>query len=176
MFFSLAISKNVGRFYQLLSKTLSNSFSFHEDTSDVYWLHWHLNICVEHKGISFHFSYRHRRTEQEEDEELLSESRKTSNVCVRFEVSPSCKYLIMFVFFFSQFDFRKNLLDSINKSMRHLDFFFRCERRTIEGLSDSRAELVDLFVWKWSQWYLGRWNGKEMIAKNRISVINFFFL
>ncbi|KAH0630943.1 hypothetical protein JD844_004332 [Phrynosoma platyrhinos] len=34
--------------------------------------------------------YRHRRTEQEEDEELLSESRKTSNVCVRFEESPSC--------------------------------------------------------------------------------------
>ncbi|XP_032974441.1 probable global transcription activator SNF2L1 isoform X8 [Rhinolophus ferrumequinum] len=33
--------------------------------------------------------YRHRRTEQEEDEELLSESRKTSNMCVRFEVSPS---------------------------------------------------------------------------------------
>uniref|UniRef100_A0A6I8RMZ2 SWI/SNF-related, matrix-associated, actin-dependent regulator of chromatin, subfamily a, member 1 n=1 Tax=Xenopus tropicalis TaxID=8364 RepID=A0A6I8RMZ2_XENTR len=35
--------------------------------------------------------YRHRRTEQEEDEELLSESRKTSNVCVRFEESPSCE-------------------------------------------------------------------------------------
>ncbi|NWH48563.1 SMCA1 protein, partial [Chroicocephalus maculipennis] len=33
--------------------------------------------------------YRHRRTEQEEDEELLSESRKTSNVCIRFEESPS---------------------------------------------------------------------------------------
>ncbi|XP_045151784.1 probable global transcription activator SNF2L1 isoform X2 [Echinops telfairi] len=33
--------------------------------------------------------YRHRRTEQEEDEELLSESRKTSSMCVRFEVSPS---------------------------------------------------------------------------------------
>ncbi|XP_060688494.1 probable global transcription activator SNF2L1 isoform X1 [Hemiscyllium ocellatum] len=32
---------------------------------------------------------RHRRTEQEEDEELLSESKKTSNVCVRFEESPS---------------------------------------------------------------------------------------
>lgn len=38
------------------------------------------------------FSYRHRRTEQEEDEELLSESRKTSNVCIRFEESPSCEY------------------------------------------------------------------------------------
>lgn len=37
------------------------------------------------------FRYRHRRTEQEEDEELLSESRKTSNVCIRFEESPSCK-------------------------------------------------------------------------------------
>uniref|UniRef100_A0A8D2KZP1 SWI/SNF related, matrix associated, actin dependent regulator of chromatin, subfamily a, member 1 n=1 Tax=Varanus komodoensis TaxID=61221 RepID=A0A8D2KZP1_VARKO len=33
--------------------------------------------------------YRHRRTEQEEDEELLSEIRKTSNVCTRFEESPS---------------------------------------------------------------------------------------
>uniref|UniRef100_A0A8C9A978 SNF2 related chromatin remodeling ATPase 1 n=1 Tax=Prolemur simus TaxID=1328070 RepID=A0A8C9A978_PROSS len=33
--------------------------------------------------------YRHRRTEREEDEELLSESRKTSSVCIRFEVSPS---------------------------------------------------------------------------------------
>uniref|UniRef100_A0A8C1FJN3 SNF2 related chromatin remodeling ATPase 1 n=1 Tax=Cyprinus carpio carpio TaxID=630221 RepID=A0A8C1FJN3_CYPCA len=32
---------------------------------------------------------RHRRTEQEEDEELLSESRKAANVLVRFEESPS---------------------------------------------------------------------------------------
>lgn len=32
---------------------------------------------------------RHRRTEQEEDEELLSESTKTTNVCVRFDDSPS---------------------------------------------------------------------------------------
>lgn len=40
------------------------------------------------------FSYRHRRTEQEEDEELLSESRKTSNVCIRFEESPSCEYSV----------------------------------------------------------------------------------
>ncbi|XP_060913340.1 SWI/SNF-related matrix-associated actin-dependent regulator of chromatin subfamily A member 5 [Labrus mixtus] len=32
---------------------------------------------------------RHRRTEQEEDEELLSESTKTTNVCTRFDDSPS---------------------------------------------------------------------------------------
>uniref|UniRef100_A0A4W4ESC6 SWI/SNF related, matrix associated, actin dependent regulator of chromatin, subfamily a, member 1 n=1 Tax=Electrophorus electricus TaxID=8005 RepID=A0A4W4ESC6_ELEEL len=32
---------------------------------------------------------RHRRTEQEEDEELLSESRKPTNLLVRFEESPS---------------------------------------------------------------------------------------
>lgn len=41
----------------------------------------------------FHFfSYRHRRTEQEEDEELLTESSKTTNVCTRFEESPSCVF------------------------------------------------------------------------------------
>uniref|UniRef100_A0A8C6J1Z6 Uncharacterized protein n=1 Tax=Melopsittacus undulatus TaxID=13146 RepID=A0A8C6J1Z6_MELUD len=33
--------------------------------------------------------YRHRRTEQEEDEELLTESSKATNVCTRFEESPS---------------------------------------------------------------------------------------
>ncbi|KAK2116272.1 SWI/SNF- matrix-associated actin-dependent regulator of chromatin sub A member 5 [Saguinus oedipus] len=33
--------------------------------------------------------YRHRRTEQEEDEELLTESSKATNVCTRFEDSPS---------------------------------------------------------------------------------------
>ncbi|KAK2852316.1 hypothetical protein Q7C36_007517 [Tachysurus vachellii] len=32
---------------------------------------------------------RHRRTEQEEDEELLSESNKAANVCTRFDDSPS---------------------------------------------------------------------------------------
>ncbi|KAK3611417.1 hypothetical protein CHS0354_034864 [Potamilus streckersoni] len=33
--------------------------------------------------------HRHRRTEQEEDEELLSESRKLTNIVTRFEESPS---------------------------------------------------------------------------------------
>lgn len=40
--------------------------------------------------FGFH-SNRHRRTEQEEDEELLSESSKAANVCTRFDESPSCK-------------------------------------------------------------------------------------
>ncbi|XP_078719155.1 SWI/SNF-related matrix-associated actin-dependent regulator of chromatin subfamily A member 5 isoform X1 [Lampetra fluviatilis] len=33
--------------------------------------------------------FRHRRTEQEEDEELLSESKKATNICTRFEESPT---------------------------------------------------------------------------------------
>ncbi len=41
--------------------------------------------------IILNFSHRHRRTEQEEDEELLSESRKTTNVLLRFEENPSCE-------------------------------------------------------------------------------------
>ncbi|OBS79006.1 hypothetical protein A6R68_18616 [Neotoma lepida] len=62
--------------------------------------------------------YRHRRTEQEEDEELLSESRKTSNVCVRFEVSPSCEYFIT-VMLLLQFSLRKtNFLEYTSRSMR----------------------------------------------------------
>lgn len=119
----------------------------------------------------FHPSYRHRRTEQEEDEELLSESRKTSNVCVRFEVSPSCEYFIMLLFF-SNLVLEKLYLIVL---MNVWDIvFFRCERRTTERLSDSRTELVDFFVWKWNQWYFGRWNGKELVAKNAFSVINTF--
>lgn len=42
-------------------------------------------------------SNRHRRTEQEEDEELLNESTKTTNVCTRFDDSPSCKILAICV-------------------------------------------------------------------------------
>lgn len=123
----------------------------------------------------FCFSYRHRRTEQEEDEELLSESRKTSNVCVRFEVSPSCKYLTMLVFFVFSLVLEKFYLVVLMKVCEPWFFFFsRCERRTTERLSDSRTELVDLFVWKWSQWHFGWWNGKELVAKNTFSLINNF--
>ena len=39
------------------------------------------------------FSHRHRRTENEEDEELLTQARKGSNITTRFEESPSCKSL-----------------------------------------------------------------------------------
>lgn len=47
--------------------------------------------------VSVFNSNRHRRTEQEEDEELLNESTKTTNVCTRFDDSPSCKQLSVFI-------------------------------------------------------------------------------
>lgn len=47
-------------------------------------------VMVIRSDLFLCFSNRHRRTEQEEDEELLSESRKAANVLVRFEESPSC--------------------------------------------------------------------------------------
>ncbi|KAL5012096.1 hypothetical protein ScPMuIL_010647 [Solemya velum] len=43
----------------------------------------------EKQKLSEAGDHRHRRTEQEEDEELLSESRKLSNIVTRFEKSPS---------------------------------------------------------------------------------------
>ena len=36
-------------------------------------------------------SHRHRRTETEEDEELLSLAKKSTSVLTRFEESPTCK-------------------------------------------------------------------------------------
>ena len=38
------------------------------------------------------FSHRHRRTEKEEDEELLQSSRKKETHQLIFDKSPSCKY------------------------------------------------------------------------------------
>jgi len=43
------------------------------------------------------FSHRHRRTEQEEDEELLSEIKKSTQVITRFDNSPSCNYIRLFI-------------------------------------------------------------------------------
>ena len=51
---------------------------------------WLFNVHFTNYTIVY-FSHRHRRTEQEEDEELLTESKKSQNVLVRFEESPSCK-------------------------------------------------------------------------------------
>ena len=39
-------------------------------------------------------SHRHRRTEQEEDEELIEKSQMDDGVTHRFERSPPCKYLL----------------------------------------------------------------------------------
>lgn len=55
---------------------------------------------VIHCFFSLLNSNRHRRTEQEEDEELLNESTKTTNVCTRFDESPSCKQWPRFFFLF----------------------------------------------------------------------------
>lgn len=53
---------------------------------------WGAASGFAHADWHFDFrSNRHRRTEQEEDEELLSESSKAANVCTRFDESPSCK-------------------------------------------------------------------------------------
>lgn len=47
-----------------------------------------------------HSSHRHRRTEQEEDEELLSECKKSNAAAsFRFEESPSCKQSVTFIDF-----------------------------------------------------------------------------
>ncbi len=50
-----------------------------------------LIVSVTSCFLSVFDSNRHRRTEQEEDEELLNESTKTTNVCTRFDDSPSCE-------------------------------------------------------------------------------------
>lgn len=62
---------------------------------------WHLRnvtptVIVTYCFFSVLDSNRHRRTEQEEDEELLNESTKTTNVCTRFDDSPSCKQQSIF--------------------------------------------------------------------------------
>lgn len=48
--------KNVGWFYQLLSKTLDNAFSFISGINGVYWLNWYLIIWVEYEDTSFFIS------------------------------------------------------------------------------------------------------------------------
>ena len=45
-----------------------------------------------------HCSHRHRRTEEEEDEELLTEARKAAQTVTRFEESPSCRFYFMHEF------------------------------------------------------------------------------
>lgn len=56
---------------------------------------FHLSVFTLAVMLTFFYSLtdsnRHRRTEQEEDEELLNESTKTTNICTRFDDSPSCK-------------------------------------------------------------------------------------
>lgn len=39
------------------------------------------------------FSHRHRRTEQEEDEELISQNKHAQTSVVHFDQNPHCKWL-----------------------------------------------------------------------------------
>lgn len=144
-----------------------------KDISNVCWLHRLLTFVLNIKVFLFISA---TATGAQNKKKMKSYSRRVGKhlMCVldlrcHLHVSTSSCLCC-----FSNLVLEKFYLIILIKNMRHLDFFFRCERRTTERLSDSRAELVDLFVWKWSQWYLGRWNGKELIAKNRISVINFY--
>lgn len=58
------------------------------------FLNWYLEQYIGHS------SHRHRRTEQEEDEELLSECKKSNAAAsFRFEESPSCKQSVTFINF-----------------------------------------------------------------------------
>ena len=53
------------------------------------------NILSNKESHGIICSHRHRRTEQEEDEELLIESRKSSQIVTRFDESPWCKYTVI---------------------------------------------------------------------------------
>lgn len=45
----------------------------------------------------FHLSHRHRRTEQEEDEELISENKHAQKSVLHFDQNPHCKLLVVLV-------------------------------------------------------------------------------
>lgn len=48
------------------------------------------------------FSHRHRRTEQEEDEELISQNKHAQTSVVHFDQNPHCKWLFNFFFIISE--------------------------------------------------------------------------
>lgn len=60
-----------------------------------FWIAIHVYILY-----IWNSSHRHRRTEQEEDEELLSECKKSNaSASFRFEESPSCKHSLTLINF-----------------------------------------------------------------------------
>lgn len=108
-------------------------------------------------------SNRHRRTEQEEDEELLNESTKTTNVCTRFDDSPSCKQRSVFLFELE----REAYSRSIQRAEVVMFFFsFRCQNRKNERLSGPWPELAHLFVWERHQRHPRWWNGLYFLLKS----------
>ena len=49
--------------------------------------------------LQLFYSHRHRRTEKEEDEELLEDSKHAQTHIIQFQNSPTCKLLSVFVCF-----------------------------------------------------------------------------
>ena len=84
----------------------------------IWWRYiWYWGITS--KYIEY-FSHRHRRTETEEDEELISQAKKSAAVVTRFEESPSCKiYCEVFnrILYFVMF--------TLHKSRRIIVVFFK---------------------------------------------------
>lgn len=92
-------------------------------------------------------SNRHRRTEQEEDEELLNESTKTTNVCARFDESPSCKLSSIFFLLLCKPELKHLGLQHVNNEV----YLFVClssrrQNRKNEGLSGPWSELAHFFI------------------------------
>lgn len=113
-------------------------------------------------NISFYVfdSNRHRRTEQEEDEELLNESTKTTNVCTRFDDSPSCEQRS------KHRDMTKCIKWAAVMIIMCSCLLSRCQNRKNEGLSGPWSELAHIFVWEWNQWHPRWWNGQYSLTVN----------
>lgn len=82
--------------FSINQKAFLNFFS----NIHVYVLHVLISLNCYHEHYIGYSSHRHRRTEQEEDEELLSECKKSNAAAsFRFEESPSCKQSVTFINF-----------------------------------------------------------------------------
>lgn len=133
---------------------------------------WFLHIMP----ASVFDSNRHRRTEQEEDEELLNESTKTTNVCTRFDESPSCKQWPFFIEAWEEGAFSTGkCIGSTEVMIMFLCLSSRCQNRKNEGLSGPWSELAHLFVWKRNQRHPCWWNGQCFVIFENLELDSKYF-